>query len=917
MAPNVTLHFFPANDLNGDILHEITDEDEYFRGLKLKLERDGLGGAELHLARRVGFAGFGSGTFDQEVFVRVLISAYSDTVYYPWGFFLNKRQQTVIHKDEDGGEVFIFGGAGPKQYLSRAALGIGGEDSGWNVDLANGVWRWGDSATVGKILRQIIQQDSHLDAPALPDLTYTFDATDDSASIPWSDTDLSGADEQYRIPIGTSLLQSLWDLDDLVELTHWIELGTVASPKFELNVIEGLGEDRTGSVVGAGVCLLKEGLNITNDALVLEGAALRKASHVIVEGARGKWAIAQRPAFSAGNYTKYAKIEYTRSGSVFWLEKAGLRWLKRQDYGEKQIEIEVLPGASDASGFYFPAPDRVLWLSNLISVDTSADGMTHSPLDIQPSEDQLVTGLELELLAASDDSDATAKARSWKVLAILNRERQGTVPKQPDQASASGGGGGGGGGCPCIRLCPSTVDPVPPTDELQLAFFDANDGGTGLNWTGNLPNQSPGGAEGSNYYYFKSTSPTDQSNTNQFAASPGQVLHVTGWVKDMNGTTDDFILHFVNNVGTAVDSTMLYDSSVEGATGSTWTAFDVMTAAAPAGTTNWTLGRNGAISFDRVRVFDAGSSDPGSAGSDPLHGTDGEAAHCDHVHHVFSEDADPTIDDDEDLGYRPGTFWVNQDTGAIFILLDATDGAAVWLSVGGGDIEDHTTSETDTALTLHPDGAGGVEWGAAGAGGTWYEQPQYSLLANNLSSSSNSLVITMTAPANGDLLLLVVGSGNNRKANSGPTQTNVTWTERYNGSGNNQHVTIYTGVAAASAGTTITLGFANNSQQQGVVFKYSNHAAFTAASAVNTGTAGSGGTRSVLSDGPLTLGDWYVFAVSGPSGGGYSVMNQPFAKVFADGGQVCAVPFAANVQSFLGASLVSSAAWFATLVHLT
>lgn len=484
MAPNVTAHFFAANDLNGDPLLEITDEDEFFRGLKLRPERDGLGGGEILLARRVGFALFDSGAVQPEVFVRFLIHAYSDTVYYPWGFFLTKREQVVVTVQEDGDEVFRFGGAGPKMYLDRAILGTGGPASGWSLDLANGVWRWTEAATVGRILDRIIAQDANEDDPALPDLTDTFDADDDSSSVAWADTDISGADDQYQIPIGTSLLQALWDLDDVVELTSWIDLGSVATPKFELNVSQGLGADKTGSAFGAGVCLLKEGANIVNESLVLEGASIRKASHVVVEGASGAWGEAVRSSFSPGDYVKRVKIEYTRSKNPNILEKAGLRWLRKQDNGEKEITVDILPGASDSAGFYFPAPNRNLWLSNLISVDTSADGTTHTPIDITPAEDQLVTGLEIDLLEAGDTETATSTARSWGVKVLLNKERPSQVPKAPDQKSAASGHTG----C-CPPPFPAECDPVPDPGDTVVTDTDSSGWlgtiGTGDGFTGN------------------------------------------------------------------------------------------------------------------------------------------------------------------------------------------------------------------------------------------------------------------------------------------------------------------------------------------------------------------------------------------------------------------------------------------------
>ena len=61
---------------------------------------------------------------------------------------------------------------------------------------------------------------------------------------------------------------------------------------------------------------------------------------------------------------------------------------------------------------------------------------------------------------------------------------------------------------------------------------------------------------------------------------------------------------------------------------------------------------------------------------------------------------DPTVDDDEDV-WEVGSIWINNATGEVFILVDATDGAAVWVSLaagasgdflealnGGGDIVD-------------------------------------------------------------------------------------------------------------------------------------------------------------------------------------------------------------------------------------
>ncbi len=735
MAPNVTLHFFPANDVNGSVLHEITDEDSYFRGLALYPERDGLGKAELLLARRVGFAGFGTGTFFPEVFVRAIVHAYSDTTYYPWGFFHTKRQQVVIHRMEDGEEVFKFGGPGPKQYLDRGVLGIGSPDTGWNLDLANGVWRWTDAATIGRILGRIINQDSTEDDPALPDLTVTFDDSDDSASVSWADTDISGAEDQYQIPIGTSLLQALWDLDDIVELDSWVDLGTVASPKFELNVRQGLGADKTGSAFGSGVCLLKEGENIANDSLEVEGASVKKASHVIVEGANGKWAEAVRPSFSPGDYVKREKIEYTRSQSVYWLEKAGLRWLKRQDYGERELTVEIVPGASDASGLYFPAPDRNLWLSNLISVDTSADGTTHTPLDINASEDQLVTGVELTLGPAGDTANATAKARSWDVKVHLNRERPSTIAKAPDQRSASSGGPGPR--C-CSPFAPVCEEQTPDTETVLL-----DSTATPSSWSGT--DVTTGSCWGGDHHMAMGAS-GGQSST--VAVTAGDTIRGILNFREETGNNT-----WENNANYAYRAYLKLEGS-----GMPILEFPIV---------NQLYHNTGCIDVTHTnqQVVPAGYT----TARIRLHKRLGGYRYIGSIVEVTF--TDPVVNDPycvEHGGSSPYTLTSDQ-------ILDLIDSHIH----DRGVIEDSFTNETDTALVLHPDGDGGIAWGtdATGGGGGGA-----GTLATVL-KTANEIVNNSSTLQNDDELLFAIGANETWQfdcdiyytANNATADLKVTW----------------------------------------------------------------------------------------------------------------------------------------------
>jgi hypothetical protein len=453
MAPNVTISFWAPDDINGTPFLTIDDEDPFFKGLKLTPDLYGLGGWELTMSRTINFGVGLHGATRPEAFVRFMVHAYSDTDWY-WGGFIQKRQMDVVDREELGAEEFVIGGPGPKAYLDRYRLGIEQNVSAdWNLDLENGVWRWAVTATAGKILRKVIAEDEASTPTALVDMTQTFDGTDDSNSVAWAN-DIAGP-ENYETPIGSSLLEILWDLEDLADLFTDINLGTLASPVYELNAYQSYGQDVSSGTFGMGVCLLREGVNIANESLTVEGVSMREATHVIVEGKDGTWATNVKSSWSPGDYVKWGKIEYTRSSHVPTLERAGLRWLRRQENGDKQITVEVLPGASEATGLYFPMPGGVMWLGNTITLDTSADGTIHYHYDYN-NEDQLLTGFELSLGPAGDDSTADKEAKSWDIKVRLNGERAG-FSQSPNQTSAATGNG-----CTCPPFHPAP--PCGPSD---------------------------------------------------------------------------------------------------------------------------------------------------------------------------------------------------------------------------------------------------------------------------------------------------------------------------------------------------------------------------------------------------------------------------------------------------------------------
>ncbi len=63
---------------------------------------------------------------------------------------------------------------------------------------------------------------------------------------------------------------------------------------------------------------------------------------------------------------------------------------------------------------------------------------------------------------------------------------------------------------------------------------------------------------------------------------------------------------------------------------------------------------------------------------------------------TVTDDRDPTVDDDTSLGYSVGNRWINTTTGEEFVLVDATDGAAVWVSTTSAD--GGTTPDADVRI---------------------------------------------------------------------------------------------------------------------------------------------------------------------------------------------------------------------------
>jgi hypothetical protein len=128
-----------------------------------------------------------------------------------------------------------------------------------------------------------------------------------------------------------------------------------------------------------------------------------------------------------------------------------------------------------------------------------------------------------------------------------------------------------------------------------------------------------------------------------------------------------------------------------------------------------------------IQITGAGSGSANDGHID-LVGTSNRASRCDHRHDVHRDRA-PTVADDGSLGYKLGTIWAQLDDlttptaiVGVWMLVDVTTGAAVWLSLGTGATAIVSLDElTDVVLDSVADDD---DLRYSAAAGHWFNDPR-------------------------------------------------------------------------------------------------------------------------------------------------------------------------------------------------
>ena len=697
--PTAELHFFHADDPNGSTIFECSTDDEFVKQIKLNIQRDSLGSGEVNFARKVPVGLFTREIVEPETLVRVLIPAVHATKYFS-GFFINPRQQQVVSKDEKGGEGFTFAGPGPKHYLTRAVLwsaSFSGIDSA--VEKDNGVWVWPETAVAGRILERLFQEDAaNPSGPFLPDISLFFDENDDSNGDPWTE-DISEGNDDFTLRIATDYLKLLWQIEDASGITSQIYLGEVGDPQLRLDAYQTFGRDLTDDVA------FIEGHNIRDD-LDVEGSSYKKASHALMRGNDGRYEMSIRPGWSPGELKKVIGGAYETDSAVV-LDQAGKRLLQRQQNGEKQIDLRIVTGFAPTQGRYFPGPDYSgsngdFWVGDTVSLTTGQSNPTE--LDYQ-DEEEVVTGIELELNEAVRDDNDERRARSFDVTLNLNEERKSSN----SPVDLAGNRGTTPGPAADISFCRVTIPPGPDTPGSPVLILTWNftstnlDNGTGTYDLMATRSSSAGSLPGT--WGWNGGGSTNPQIAPRVPIIAGQGLRIQGTFSkqlamSLQTSHIDVAFYTAGAGGHIAGADVVVPIPASGAGLGVTAAVDELLIA-PATATHCTIAPYRNLYGDDITLTVTAAPTPGTdprsgAGLEELVGSGSRAAHCNHAHHVF-RDEQPTAIDDDEHGYPVGTSWIIVDdvdnpTEILgrYRLLDSTNGAAVWA------IDISLTPETST-----------------------------------------------------------------------------------------------------------------------------------------------------------------------------------------------------------------------------
>lgn len=587
------------------------------------------------------------------------------------GFFLDSGDFTAL--DEKGTRLLTFGGAGVLSYLARAIIAeetyIAGAEGPFDD-----TWHWYYS-TPGAILERMVTEAQEVTRPQnpIPDVTPTFTVLLDSDGNSWGSLWDHWLFEER---VGGNLLALT---ERLMQHNLYVEMDP---DTWDLNAWDAdtHRRDRTGASWGTSVIRFQSPTaedittgNIKSDAKRAISAFIKRSDLLVGDKGIYTWVAGTSDIDWEGFYPTQDE-DGTSHATV-----GAAQLSARSDAGDT-LRLRIRLGTTPASGYYLPF-EHIL-LDDLVTVHTGTGqwDFDEQTFPVAALTVSLRPGGDWDCWVDLGSSYSAAATRQFQVTPVPAH----THPPNPRL-------------CEALSVTADTEllhfdwDTAPDYDETIPAYAGVSQPSIG--WNGNLP--AGGGTDG-----VGSSMPAADAGVYIVApAAPGDEIAVT--VKHryagslLTPRTGMLAIEWVSGsyTGASTGWTTISREKIEfSMSASLQTA--TVSGVAPSGAVGFRLidddgtDPGDGLGYAGWHLHELWVSALGSASGSGIHpelvGTSNRAKRCDDTEHYHTDRA-PTADDDETLGFRNGTMWINDDTGEMWLLRDKTAGAADYLKVGFGD----------------------------------------------------------------------------------------------------------------------------------------------------------------------------------------------------------------------------------------
>ena len=626
-----------------------------------------------------------------------------------WGAVLKDDAAQLIDKLEQGGEHITLTGPGLLEVLRHgrlqeetyAPVPPASEERGSSQ--VGGVWFW-QSQPYGAIYSRAIEEGQYQPGTPLGLVDKDFGRVNDSDGVPW-DT----IQEDYQLRTGTDLLtvsDTLAQAGDFYPVA--VPVVTAGNMRIALSAYQDVGRNLNGAF-GAGTVRFEKGTNILTE--LQRKRKHTRLTHLLTRDMDGTHALHITPAAYDAAVVGYLDVGQTNDAAH--IAKIAQTVLAASDTDAEEFTLEVTPGITPASGEYLPGPIGTsghFWPGDRVTLHTGS-----GEHDLNNST-QRVVAVSVVLDMASKETDATAKARSLRIVPELSfRNTRGMAGNNPPVAENASPG------C-CIRLCGPTIPGTGSTTLFEALTWSEPQNVTVNTYEQTIPAFTIDGALqpshviGNGYNHHESYYRNHPSGTtgvpaaSKFFPTDGSTPIALGMDIREQASAGTNASVRVEWYATGLSTVIQTDTVFAEQPLSGWQSF-AATLTPPAGAVAWRL--LGLGRWDNIAA-DTGSGTPAT---NPRSGTSNEAARCDHTHEADEHNHDLVYAHAVHDHSADGVEYDNAASGLTAVDVQAAIDEVASGSAGHPDLAAHDSLGLATQAELDAHAADTGLHGGGGGGG--------------------------------------------------------------------------------------------------------------------------------------------------------------------------------------------------------